>query len=228
MSDHERVDLELDRLLSGGGLSGPEEDAILSHVLDVVAPEPAAQVATAGGESPGLLQRLGWWLAGPPVLAAAVVAIFVALPSGDESVEHGVPATDADGFKSRGEPAAGQPAARDAFDVEVSCGKSAPCTIGEALLLARVFDEAGFLSAALVDETGAWMWLFESEAVSPGARFDYRVDLPDDLSPGAYRLRALFSAARDETAAEAVKAAFTAGPPTDRSVDVAVQIAGPR
>lgn len=188
----------LDRLLSGGGLSVQEEDAILGNVLDAVRaeeealeaehqqreqaqarPEPTAQ----GG--PSWLERLRGWWALPPALAAAAAAFFLwPAPT---------PVPPDDGFKTRG----GSDTAAQTV-LKLSCLLEAKaidgCRPGATLVIGWRAPRSGFVTGAALGPDQALVWLFDGERVQSGASFAYQAKLPSDLAAGEWQIVLLPSA----------------------------------
>lgn len=194
-----KIDHELDRLLSGGGLGAPEEERVLEKVLAAVGAErsPAAEPSPAieplpaprsppVEEKPSLLERLRLWIAVPALAAAtAAVAVWLAAePAPGGRVD--------DEFRARGD---GSGDASPAAPFDVRCLDEAGCRPGGKLVVTgRPLAEATWSAAALGPDD-VLVWLFVGEAASGGQAFAYEATWPDDVAPGRYRVVLLAEAA---------------------------------
>lgn len=186
------ADEGLDRLLSGGGLSVQEEDAILGNVLDAVrAEEEALDAAHRAREradegapaepaksGPSWLERLRGWWALPPALAAAAAAFFL-WPAPTTTTD--------DGFNTRG---GGDAAAQTVL--KLSCLLQAKaidgCRPGATLVIGWRAPRSGFVTGAALGPDQALVWLFDGERVQSGASFAYQAKLPADLVAGEWQI----------------------------------------
>jgi hypothetical protein len=138
-------DDQIDALLSGGRLSGPEREQILKTVID--------RTAGARWRWPRLL------LASTTVLAAAAATMFVLLPR--------LRPEPAPEFAARG----AMPATGTSIQIEVACleGSLEACPPGATLMFAVRGDDAnGFLGAlARPADGGPPIWYFSDEGETP-------------------------------------------------------------
>jgi hypothetical protein len=193
------TDEGLDRLLSGGGLSVQEEDAILGNVLAAVRAEEEAlatedqqraqaqakPAATPPEAGPSFMDRLRQWWAVPPALAAAAAAFFL-WPA---------PTTAPDGgFQTRGGDDVAAPAV-----LNLSCQLEAKaidgCRPGATLVIGWRAPRSGFVTGAALGPDQALVWLFDGERVEGGASFAFQTQLPADLAAGDWQIVLLPSGA---------------------------------
>ena len=168
-SDKER---SLDRLLSGGGLSGPERDVVFGRVMDELGIPEDDGALERGGTKAAAKTAPPWaswlkWLSVPALAAAGV--IFFLVPRDD-------------GFSPRGN-------SQDTpEDLTFSCGVKAPCRAGEVLRFSLRVPQGGKVTGRATSPEGDTLVLCEDEPVDPGALLAYDVTLPASLSPGTYEV----------------------------------------
>lgn len=177
-----KMNTELDRLLSGGGLSAIEEENVLHNVLVAVRQEKeelaaAAQPAQTPAAPPaaGWLSKINLWLSFPVAAAAAAAVLFVAWPDAEAGG-----AMQGDVRARGGE----QVQTQVTFQLRAEC--AAPCRAGSDVNVAARPPKGGYLSAAALGPDETLVWLFVSEKAAMGESFGYQATLPADLAPGVY------------------------------------------